>query len=130
VLVPLQVAITIIVLLLASVRRRRPVRPLARGPGAGKRPLIDTTAALLLHGDHAAEMLPRYAELCERRAAEGLHLPADLGNQERRRRLAELTSSRDLTTPEAHADGVDAAHILERARLLHAWKEDLVHGPR
>jgi hypothetical protein len=110
----------------------------------GKRYLIDNTAALLRHGGHFRQALTGYLRMMLQETARALHAPAHHGTREQRdwleraaaarrlpRRLAEL--EREVTEVVAdprNTGPAGARRALAVARRIHAFHQEIVHGPR
>lgn len=115
-------------------------KPLPEAPAlaAGKSVLIDTTAALLTDGGHAAESVAQYARQVLRDTAAASFLPADLSEEERLSRLTALARSRGVTLdPSELVRRVGAVKraprpgaALSLARQFHRFRLEMTHGPR
>jgi hypothetical protein len=140
VLAVVQGLLILALVLWAGMGRFGKPQPRGGGPLAGKRVLIDNTAALLAQGDGAADSVGRYFRQTARAVADHFFLAPDLGERELLAQLQKLTQSRGSTLdlnrieselralpPEKRkADGRAVAF----ARRLYAWRLEMMRVER
>ena len=123
----------------ASARFGAPI-PLAPALEPGKSGLIDNTAGLLQSGGHGPEILKRYLRATLRDVARRLHLPRHLdevalvGLVDRIGRARGVSADYRRLRREAEATaeggGLHGLRLVQSARNLHHWKQEMIHGPR
>ena len=124
--------LTALVLWIAS-GRFGPIHAAPAAIAAGKRFLIDNTAALLRRAGSHGPSLRRYARQRMRRTAEALHAPRGLGDEacrdfvlrriadpERRQQLQKLLARDAVEVPRAEA--------VSLARQIRRWTEEMMHA--
>ena len=122
----------------ASARFGAPI-PLAPALEPGKSGLIDNTAGLLQSGGHGPEILKRYLRATLRDVARRLHLPRNLdeaalvGLVDRIGRARGVSADYRRLRREAEATaeggGLHGLRLVQSARNLHRWKQEMIHGP-
>ncbi len=143
VLLPIQALLVAGALLWAGVGRFGSPLPSAPALRAGRDTLVENTVSLLVSGGHAADLVRRYESATRARVAEAFHLPARLSTPERDARLEALADARDVETPAVGGLGeallaregegraarpVRLRALLDRARTVHHWREEMLHG--
>ncbi len=124
----------------AGLRRFGPALPPPPAIAPGKGFLIANTADLIEVAGHSRASLQRYWVATRAEVARALHAPAGLDAPALRAWLASLSGGRHAERLAAAEAAVDAAtasdapagrrHLLRAARLVHAWKEDVLDGYR
>ena len=139
VLVTIQVMLCVLLLVWSGTARFG--NPIRRKPALiqGSAFLIGNTARLMRLGGHSGLALSRYQRVTVRAVAKQLHAPrgmslADLygwlesieRNRGVRRPLASIARETDELISKKSPD---SAALLEAARNLYLWKEEILHGP-
>ena len=123
-----------LLLVWSAVRRFGPPEPLPAPIHEGKRPLIDNTAELLLQAGHDQHVLRRYLRETLRAVGSALHLERGLREDELCRRLDESAHGRasevktDVLLRAVRSEAGQPRGALRAARLIHRWKEGMLHG--
>ncbi|MGM0557230.1 MAG: DUF4350 domain-containing protein [Myxococcota bacterium] len=139
VLITLNFVLLIIVAIWAGMGRFGKPREAEPAIAPGKRFLIDNTAQLLQTGGHDTHMLRRLAWAIVEHVGREIRAPSELERWERVRWIDKVNERRGLEfelepfmkSIESLASGRDSARpatMLERARTLYEWKEDILHG--
>ncbi len=137
VLVVVSAGLAAVLGLLAGVGRFGAPPPPAPPVPAGTRFLVEHTADLLEQGGHAAEALARYLDTTVAEVSKGTHVPAGLPAKEREEWLVRIEAVRG-TGPRlaalredvrAAGRGRDARRVVEVARSVRRWREEMIDGP-
>ena len=137
--VTLNALAALIVLVWAAMGRFGAPLPVSAPLKAGKTTLIGNAAGLLSYGGHAGAMLRRYLAVTVGDVAQRVHAPAQLNEAalfdwlERigRTRQVQMTPTALRRDAEGAAAGrhPDARRLLQAARNLYRWKQEMLHGP-
>ena len=139
VLITLNFVLLVIVAIWAGLGRFG--RPTEAEPAIepGKRFLIDNTAQLLQTGGHDTHMLRRLAWAVVDHVGRELRAPSELERWKKVRWIDKVSQRRGLEfelepfmkSIESLASGRESARasiMLEKARVLYEWREDILHG--
>ena len=139
VFVTLNALAALLVLLWAAMGRFGAPLPVTPPLKAGKTTLIGNAAGLLTYGGHAGAVLRRYLAVTVGDVAQRVHAPARLGEAETADWLERVGKARNVRmTPavlrhdaESAAAGghPDGRRLLQAARNLYRWKQEMLHGP-
>ena len=139
VLVTIQVFLCVLLLVWSGTTRfGKPIRRTA-AMAQGTAFLIGNTARLMRLGGHSGLALSRYRRVTVQAVAKRLHAPKGMPLAEIYGWLAHIEKNRNIAQPlatiAAEIDDLiaqkspDNAALLEAARNLYRWKEDILNGP-
>ncbi len=138
VFVTLNALATLAVLVWAATGRFGAPVPVAAPLKAGKTTLIGNAAGLLTYGGHGGAMLRRYLAVTLGDVARRVHAPADLADAALADWLGRIGKARQVRlapaglqaeAEAAAATPADERRLLQAARNLHRWKQEMLHGP-
>ena len=138
VFVTLNALATVAILVWAATGRFGAPVPIAAPLKAGKTTLIGNAAGLLRHGGHGGAMLRRYLAVTFGDVARRVHAPADLADATLADWLGRIGKVRQVgfapAVLQAEAEAAattpaDERRLLQAARNLHRWKQEMLHGP-
>lgn len=138
VLLTAQLAIALVLLLLATMTRFGPARAAPPPLAFGKASLIRNAAQLLDYGGHHATILKRYARVVLRDAGRALHAPPELDGPALAAWLDRIGAARgvaaracdilDRVEEEPGRSAAGLARLLAAVRDMHRWRGALTHG--
>jgi len=138
VLATIQVLLAVALLLWAATGRFGRPAPPAPPVAPGKEFLIENTAALLRFGGHAGFALRRYLATSVQEVARALHAPPGLDLTGTARWLDRVAEGRGLALRLAElerevgeagkARGERARRMVDTARRIHRWRQEMTHG--
>ncbi|MGK0362908.1 MAG: hypothetical protein ACI9U2_005230 [Bradymonadia bacterium] len=133
VLTTAQVALVLVLVLLAGMRRFGPPAAQAPALGQGREVLISNTARLLWYGGHSAAALDQFWRATLKTVRQGVHAPVQLEGEALwawldRVGLARgvLLSATAISADVAAIDGEDGAKILSSARFIAQWRAQML----
>ena len=133
VLTTAQVALVLVLVLLAGMRRFGPPAAQAPALGQGREVLISNTARLLWYGGHSAAALQQFWQATLKAVRQGVHAPAHLDGEALWAWLDRVGSARGaplsaatISAEVAAVEDEDGARILSSARFIAQWRAQML----
>lgn len=122
----LALALAALLALLHGLGRFGPVRPPERAVAFGKRALVDNAAALVRKARREGPLGARYVQVARERAQRAFGVPPRLRDEALDAYLDKLGGSRPFSALAADMAAANDRHsVLEAARALHGWQEEV-----